>query len=246
MNYKIYPIWLGSTHVDRSLYEYRAPGGEKIEAAFGCFLIKGNGHTILFDSGIPSQEEIHRCGFTFGYMDHAPYVIDELEKMGEKPEEVDTIILSHLHWDHSWNLEKFPNAKIYVQKEELRHAVAPLPHERAAYGLKPEVENCPSWAAHISRMIPVDGDKDLYEGIRMITTPGHTTGSQSVVVDTADGQYALVSDFALTARCYDECVVTGIFSSADDWYYSYYKLRDIGAKVLCTHEPATYRQKCVG
>lgn len=245
-NYKIYPIRLGATKVDRSLYEYRAAGGEKIDAAYGCFLIRGNGRNLLFDSGIPDQEEIHRCGFVFGYMDHPPYVITELETLGVSPEDIDTIILSHLHWDHSWNLGKFPNARIYVQKKEMQHAVAPNPHERAAYGLIQGVPGCPCWVNYLNRIVPVDGDFELTEGIRLITTPGHTPGSQSALVDTEDGQYALVSDFALTDRCYRECIVTGIFTSAEDWYYSYNKLRKIDPKVITTHDMSSYRKKCLG
>lgn len=246
MNYKIYPVWLGETQVDRHLYEYRYPGNEKIKAAFGCFLVKGNGRIILVDSGLPTQEEIRRIGFVFGYMEYAPYVVDELERMGVEPKDVDTIILTHLHWDHSWNLEKFPNARIYVQKEEMRHAVTPNPHERAAYGLTQNAEGCPNWFGCIGRIESLEGDYELTEGIWLVTTPGHTPGSQSVLVNTAEGVYGLISDFALTDRCYKECVLTGIFTSADDWYASYRKLHTINPIALTTHDSVTYTKKCYG
>lgn len=246
MNYKIFPIQLGATQVDRSLYEYRATGGERVDAVFGCFLIQGNHHNILFDSGMPNQEEVHRYGFEFGYIEDAPYVIEELKKLEVSPEDIDIIILSHLHWDHSWNLGKFPNARIYVQKKELQHAVAPNLHERSAYGLIQGIPGCPCWVSYMNRIVPVDGDENIMDGIRVITTPGHTPGSQSVLVETAEGQYALVSDFSLTERCYRDCILTGIFTSADDWYYSYYKLRKINPKVITTHDPSSYQRTCLG
>ena len=246
MNYKIFPIKLGTTKVDRSLYEYRYPVGEIIEMAFGCFLLQGNGKNILVDSGIPTQEEIRRIGFVFGYMDNAPYIMDELKKLGVDPEDVDTIILTHLHWDHSWNLSKFPAAQIYVQKRELSHAIVPNLHERPAYGLTQNVSGCPDWLGNIKRIIPLEGDCMVMDGIKVVTTPGHTPGSQSVLADTKDGQYVMVSDFALTERCFDECVLTGIFTSADDWYASYHKLRQINAKVLTTHGLSAYARKCYG
>ena len=246
MTYKIYPIRLGTTSVDRSLYEYRYPAGERIEVAYGCFLIKGNGKIILFDSGLPDQEEIHRIGLTFGYMDNPPQIMDELAKMGVKPEDVDAIIVSHLHWDHSWNMDKFPRAELYVQKREMEHAISPLPHERTAYGLAVNEPGCPSWLRVVSRLKALEGDAELFPGIRAVTTPGHTPGSQSALVATEDGCYALVSDFALTDRCYREGVLTGIFTSADDWYASYKKLRAIGPKVLTTHSPSTYAMECYG
>ncbi len=245
--YKIYPIHLGTQQVQRSLYEYRYPGTEKIDVAYGCYLIRGNGKTILFDSGIPDQQEMHRIGYVFGYMDGAPYVLDELKKLGVEPEDVDTIIVSHLHWDHAWNLEKYPNAKIYIQKKELQHAVAPNPHERPAYGLTQGVPGNPGWFGSVHRIIPLNGDCEILEGIQVITTPGHTPGSQSAVVKTEVGPIALVSDFALTYRCYSECVLTGIFTSADEWYDSYDKIQKIQpAVVLTTHDLSSYARKCYG
>jgi len=245
MNYQIKPVFLGETTVDRSLYEYRYPVGESLRIAFGCFAVWAGDKIILVDSGIPVQDEIRRLELTFGYMDDPPSLGKQLKEMGINPEAVETIILTHLHWDHCWNLELFPNARIYVQRSELRHAIAPNPHEYAAYTLRKDT-NCPGWFRALDQLELLEGDMQIAPGIRAITTPGHTPGSQSVLVDTAAGLYAIVSDFALTKRCYDECVMTGIFTSADDWYASYRKLRVYDPIVLSTHELSTYDQAVYG
>lgn len=246
MQYKIYPIHFGTSSVDRSQFEYRHPVGERIPSEFGCFAIKSDTETILFDSGIPQQDEIRRIGLHFGFMDDAPDIRECFLKAGVVPEEVSAIVLSHLHWDHSWNLDMFPNAKIYVQRKEMQHAIAPMPHERSAYTLSQGVEGCPGWLVGLNRMVPVDGDFELRPGLKMITTPGHTVGSQSLMVDTAEGLYALVSDLCLTDACWEECIVTGIFYDAQAWYDSYNKVRAYNPKVITTHSTRTYEKKVYG
>lgn len=246
MKYKIIPLFMGKTKVDRSAFEYRHPIGEMVEDAFGCFAVKSQDEIILFDSGLPSQEEIHRIGLTFGYMENAPDVEEVFRKAGIVPEEIKTIVLSHLHWDHAWNLELFPNARILVQREEMRHAISPNKHERSAYTLSQNCEGCPGWLRGLSRMEALDGDCELRPGLRVITTPGHTPGSQSLLVDTEEGLYALVSDFALTERNYTECVPIAIFTSVDDWYASHRKLKALGAKILPTHEVSVYSRESYG
>lgn len=247
MGWKIYPVFLGKTTVDKSAFIYRNPIGEIIEDSFGCFVLKNGDDVVLFDSGIPSQSEIHRIGLTFGYMDNAPDPIESIEKVaGVKAEEIKTIVLSHLHWDHAWNLGKFSNAQIYVQREEMRYAIAPHEHGRAAYTLSQHVEGCPDWLKAIDRIIPLDGDTEICPGLKAITTPGHTPGSQSLLVETAAGLYALVSDFALCYENYTDCRPIAIFTSADDWYNSYRKIKKLAPIILPTHEVSVFDQTCYG
>jgi hypothetical protein len=79
-------MFRGSTTVDRSLYEYRYPVGEQIEIAYGSFVIKSDEESILVDSGLPGQEEIHRIGLSFDYMNNPPLFAEEFEKIGVRPD----------------------------------------------------------------------------------------------------------------------------------------------------------------
>src|SRR4030042_1680351 len=72
-----------------------------------------------------------------------------------KPEEIDIILLTHLHYDHAYHLERYPNAKIYVSKVELNFALNPLPpyfftYENWQIGLTPY------FIPSISRMVQID------------------------------------------------------------------------------------------
>ena len=54
-------------------------------------------------------------------------VLAQLAKAGVKPEEIDIVVLTHLHWDHVGDVDKFPNAEFIVSQEELRFALDPIP-----------------------------------------------------------------------------------------------------------------------
>ena len=128
-NVKIYPFKLGGSIADQSLITYRNGMGSKTNMAFGCFYLEADGKKIMVDTGPSAPEhaiKFHKeVGPQIGPKEQS-YI--QLEKVtGVKPEEIDLILLTHLHWDHAYHLEKFPNAQIYVSKRELEFALNPLP-----------------------------------------------------------------------------------------------------------------------
>lgn len=94
-----------------------------------------------------------------------------LRKHGATVEDVETVITSHLHFDHCGQNHRFGRARIIVQRAEVEAANAPL-------------YTVPDWAfpPGIDLMV-IDGDHDVAAGVRVIATPGHTPGHQSVVID---------------------------------------------------------------
>src|SRR3972149_878825 len=68
-----------------------------------------------------------------------------LARLGIRPEDIDIVINTHLHWDHCYNNHLFPRATIYAQRAELQYAIAPLPlHTWALAGDNvPTYENLP-------------------------------------------------------------------------------------------------------
>lgn len=108
-----------------------------------------------------------------------------LSKVGLKPEDIDIVILTQLHTDHVELAHKFTRAKFIVQKRELDFALNPHPAVVAFFnkelfeGLDFEV---------------VDGDKEIVDGVRVLLTPGHTAGGQSVAVKT-DAGIAVITGF---------------------------------------------------
>jgi glyoxylase-like metal-dependent hydrolase (beta-lactamase superfamily II) len=99
-----------------------------------------------------------------------------LELAGVRSEEIDAVILTHVHLDHvGWNAEgerpRFPNAEYVVQRDELEHVRGGATYERM---IRPIEE--------AGQLRAVDGDVG-FKGMRLMPTPGHTPGHQSVVTE---------------------------------------------------------------
>ena len=112
-----------------------------------------------------------------------------LQSRNLTPEEIDTVILTHLHWDHCQNTDLFRNARILLHPKELDYARNPSPRDISA-----------AW--YIADMLdkmkvePVSDGDSIAEGVSIIDTPGHTKGHISVLTKV-DGETVLVSGDAL-------------------------------------------------
>src|SRR5919202_4429377 len=105
------------------------------------------------------------------------WISERLQALGVRPDEVDALVLTHLHWDHMQNFDLFPNATIYVHPAELAYAEA-----RGDWATMRYVQ-----AALAERAVePVEEGFAVEPGARILDTPGHTGGSMSLVVDTPE------------------------------------------------------------
>lgn len=115
---------------------------------------------------------------------------DALGKLKLKPENIGTLILTHLHPDHVGLAKLFHNARIYVQKREWDSAFNPPMTIRHTKVYDEELflplENMD--------LCLVDGDYEIIEGIKLILLPGHSAGMQGVAVRTKDGTYLIAGD----------------------------------------------------
>ena len=153
-----------------------------------------------------------------------------LRREGIEPEDIDTVILTHLHWDHGYGVYKLPNAKVYVQRKELQYAVAPYTVNKGAYELN-DTSKPPYFFKFFHQMVVLDGDTHFCEGIDIITLPGHSPGSQGVLVTTGHGRYLITGDLYYNMVNYNEDLPTGVFTSLDDYYSSFAKVKNLGSDV---------------
>jgi N-acyl homoserine lactone hydrolase len=99
---------------------------------------------------------------------------------------VDIVVNTHLHFDHCGGNHLFPGRPIYVQREELEDA-----RTQDDYTIREWVD------AEGVTYVPVDGELELLPGVRLVPAPGHTRGSQVVVVETGGRPVVVVGDTAV-------------------------------------------------
>lgn len=247
-NYTIRPIKVGSISYYRGAFtSNQEKYKEREEFPVLIFLIEGNGRKILVDtgSGDPALESMkvsyHGPGIT-RKPEEAP---DEaLRLLGIQPEEIDTVIMTHLHWDHCYNNHLFPQADFYVQKKELFDAVCPLSKFKTTYETF-YTGVVPPWARQATKWKVIDGDYDLCEGIKLLLIPGHSLGLQGVLVDTEKGQYFLPSDAVPLYDCIarlaeGEYAMSGLCADIVGFYNTFDRMRDMqvnhGVKILASHD----------
>lgn len=247
MNYKIYPINQGYSEIGIHDVLYRNNEGTILKFAWGAFLLKGeDGSYIMVDTGAPSCEEIESRGYPLRHTKDNIQIADQVRKAGADPAQIKLAIMTHLHWDHAWNVDVFPNATFIVQEKEMNAAVHPMKIYRKSYGLM-EQSNGPDWIRALMRFKTVKGDKEIVPGIRVITTPGHSDGSQSVLVDTAEGTYMLPGDWIMNKLNLERETPTGSNPDVAAWYESLEKVQSLElAGILPCHDPETYERVCYG
>lgn len=187
------------------------PKDEKIEIAMVVWLIRGGGHTILFDTGF------HRDTFLKQFPMKDYIRPDEAVKTaGVNPEDVTDIILSHSHWDHMGGVDLFPNATIWIQRDEFAYYTGPAwqpggntsnidPADVLAL-VKLNTEH---------RVRFVDGDGvEILPGINAYTGSRHTYDSQYLRV-AGHPTYVLASDNVYFYRNLKEHLASTTFSITD-------------------------------
>jgi glyoxylase-like metal-dependent hydrolase (beta-lactamase superfamily II) len=123
--------------------------------------------------------------------------VDGLKAVGVDPAKLETVIITHLHYDHAGNLDLFPNAEFIVQDEEVRFATGRYMRYKAAR-LPFEVDDVSQLihANYKGRVRFFDGDAELFPGIGLHLVGGHSKGLQAVSVNTRRGLVVLAADAA--------------------------------------------------
>ena len=130
---------------------------------------------------------------------------DLLKDFGVDPAEVEDVIVTHLHYDHIGNWDKFPKARFHLQDKEMQFATGRhicMGGFRHAY----EIDDIVGMirALYGQRVVFHDGDEEIAPGISVHLIGGHTLGLQAVRVATRRGFVVLASDAVHLAPHLDE------------------------------------------
>ncbi len=228
--YKIYPLHLGTITRDNTNMMYMVDPGRKIHIPLIAWLLHDGDKYILVDTGGTPCDGVHYMPYVQEADQNLPA---QLKKHGVNPDEIETVVMTHLHWDHAGGNMYFPNAKFYVQRRELEYAVAPLAIQKNAYNYE---------LVFKTRYEVIDGECCITDGISVIPTPGHSPGSQSVIVDTEDGKYIIVGDLICLYDCMERSpmVINGLHTNLFEYYDSMERVAGFGRRLLPGHEPKIF------
>lgn len=169
---------------------YGAPKDRNIDIAMMFWVVRGDGRTILVDSGF------YRPQF-FKSFKVTDYVRPDqaLAPLGIKPEEVTDVILTHAHWDHADGVDLFPNAQVWIQKDEYGYYTGAAWQPDGKHGgIDPEDVLALTKINLAGRMHLIDGEQLIFPGIHVYIGGRHTFASQYVSVLTRSGTVVLASD----------------------------------------------------
>lgn len=180
------------------------PPDEVHDLPFSFVLARNGTSTVLVDTGFMREGRGEAMSRKFGI----PYWISPLRMlaaMDVAPEDVSDIVLSHAHFDHMGSIDKFPKARLHIQKREILswHEALALPPQ---FGFLTEIINPDDLrhafdAAVEHRLNLVDGDvDDLLPGLHVRLGEGHTMGQQFVVLDTIRGRLVVSGDCVYSRR----------------------------------------------
>lgn len=195
---------------------------------------------ILWDTGVPRDwaERWAPTGLQEFFpvidpVDGPGYLDTSLAELGLGPDDIDILVLSHLHFDHAANAKMFPNAKVIVHADELA-GVKTIEGDFAGAHLLSDFQGLP--------MDTVSGDTELVDGVTLISTPGHTWGTMSLQLDLPDqGTKIFTSDAVYLSDSWGPPAIgAAIVWDNLKWLESVEKLRGIAertnAEVIFGHD----------
>ncbi|WP_316214396.1 N-acyl homoserine lactonase family protein [Bradyrhizobium sp. SZCCHNR2035] len=155
------------------------------------WLIRGPGRDILVDTGFNAEEaRLRNRKLTCD-------PVEALAAFGVAPAQIREVVVTHLHYDHAGNLDRFPNARFHLQEREMAYATGRC----MCNGLLRHpfsVEHVTAMVRHVyrERVVFHCGDGEIAPGITVHRVGGHSDGLQAVRVETARGPVVLASDAA--------------------------------------------------
>ncbi len=212
-NYEIWKLRSGSGNTDAAVpwmcYMPVIPmtGVRPEQDSVYSHYIEGNGLKVLYDCGRAGAEVVN-VQFTKGRTSAQSDLVEwggggaeELrtvlkDQLGVDPDEIDHVVVSHLHTSWSWNVEAFPNAQVLVQRKEIQAAWDTQPSHR--FGVSREHVMKVLCRTEPDHLLILDGDHTIAPGIDLIHTAGHTPGHMSMIVQTKKGKACLLGELGFS------------------------------------------------
>jgi glyoxylase-like metal-dependent hydrolase (beta-lactamase superfamily II) len=199
------------------------------------YAVYNSEHKMLIDTGIHDVKWVNDFSRPCYQAEDETLAAAMKKGLGWETEDVDIVINTHLHYDHCGGNMFLPNARFYVQKSEFEFAHHPFKSQKQFYLNKTfdvDTINHFRWSF-------LEGDQDILPGIKVIATPGHTPGHQSVLVDTVEGVVCMSGDGAgiLQNFSHTNLNTCSIKMNEEEVYASYDRMAMCAQFVCPTHDP---------
>ena len=173
----------------------------RVTLGLNCLLVQVGTKTVLVDAGTGAKE-LDNEKETYGLVPSR--LIKGLKSLGISPKEIDAVILTHLHFDHSGGCTRldragnlvptFPKARYFVQRQCWEDACTP--NERCqdihrSEDFRPIEEK--------GQLELLDGDAEIFPGLSVRVTNGHARGHQAVLLNHGGERIAFLGDLVPTA-----------------------------------------------
>jgi glyoxylase-like metal-dependent hydrolase (beta-lactamase superfamily II) len=160
-----------------------------VATSLNAYLVNTGEHLILVDTGMGS------CGGP-----DTGHIIENLKAAGYRPEDVDAVLITHMHGDHACGLSKdgvrlFPKATVYAADAEIAYWLTPVPGDPAAA----RKEAVQKMFAPFQAAAALKGFKPgavLFPGVTTLDTHGHTPGHASYLFQSAGQSFLVLGDIA--------------------------------------------------
>ena len=238
---KMFALHCGGEKLNRAVIDpFDDHPAETIHFPYFCYLVQHPEQNVLFDTGGHPDlitDPWGRLGpaadsydITMGPGDD---IVSRLDSIGVAPGGVDHVVQSHLHYDHAGGLEFFPDARVYVGKQELAFARNPPIYQREF--VQEDFDHRSAWTE-------VEATHDVFNdgSVVIFSTPGHTPGHQSMLVKGRERSYILVGDAAYDREKMQARRLPALLWSPDAVIESWERIEEMqrrhNAELIFTHD----------
>jgi len=226
----IAPLIVATAVRDKSQSLLHRDFGVKMEGAVLAWLLMSGSEKILVDTGACGR--VATAEFYKRYSQTREQTLEaQLTRFNISLDDISTVINTHLHLDHCSGNVLLKNARFFVQKREMEYARNPVPIHKPVYDVD---------LSGITFEL-LDGDAEVANGVQAILNPGHTPGSQAVLVQTAQGLYIIAGDnipFFENMRVPENEPFwpNAIYVDLREYYESLNRVKKLGGYILPAHD----------
>lgn len=236
----LHPLQTGFMGAQRSLLFYGEFSAETTQIPIPAYLIHTSDGNVLFDTGLsPRALPGLRRTDPLARFDEADLLVNRLDALGLRPDDVSLVVLSHLHYDHAGGAELFPRSELIVQKDEYSYANYPASFFAPFYYRKNF--DLPGYRWRL-----LDGDTELAPGLTILRSDGHTPGHQSLMVELPQtGPVILTGDACYWREHLEQERVPGVVWNPTLALHSIKRLKTLArltrSRIFPGHDPEFWR-----